>query len=169
MVPWVWRVTRVLILGSAAAVGLSSSIGPVDRDAPEAAAPQQRRTRPAARSAAPKPKPQEAPNAQAPLPPGMLQIRVAHSLARADAHKRMEKLVRYWGKFGIQGEWEGDSARLTGTPLGVEVKADVQVADQSVHGTVKDPGSLLRDRALGYVQWKVARYLDPQTPFEALP
>lgn len=101
--------------------------------------------------------------------PGMLQIHVAHSLERAEAHKRIEKLVRYWGKFGIHGEWDGDSARLTGAPLGVEVKAHVQVADESVDGTVKDPGPLLRERAVGYVQWKVARYLDPQTPFEALP
>ncbi len=147
MLPLAWRFTRVLILGTAAAAGIPS---PLNTDA--------------------KPKADDVQKVEAPVPPpGMLQIHVTHSLARADAHKRMEKLVLYWGKFGIHGDWDGDSAKLSGAPLGVEVKAEVQVADESVNGTVKDPGPLLRDRAVGYVQWKVARYLDPQTPVDSLP
>jgi hypothetical protein len=147
MLSLIWRVTRVLILGAAAAAGVPS---PPNTDAQPQADDEQK--------------------VEASEPaPGMLQIHVTHSLPRADAHKRIEKLVLYWGKFGIQGAWDGDSAKLSGAPLGVEVKAEVQVADQSVDGTVKDPGPLLRDRAVGYVQWKVARYLDPETPFESLP
>src|SRR5512132_1367130 len=104
-----------------------------------------------------------------PLQPGMLEIHVAHSLGREEARRRIEKLIRYWERYGIHGGWDGDSARVLGSPLGVEVRADIQVADESVDAVVKDPGPLLREQAVGYVRWKVERYLDPETPFDVLP
>jgi len=151
------RSSRLLVIAGLAAFGLSAAPTRIESRRAEGERPPEGEPRPAPALA------------RVPLLTGMLEIHVAHSLGRDEARRRMEKLIRYWERYGIRGDWDGDSARLLGSPLGVVVSADLHVADASIDAIVNDPGPLLRDHAIGYVRWKAERYLDPETPLEALP
>jgi putative polyhydroxyalkanoate system protein len=96
----------------------------------------------------------------------MLSLEVSHALGRESAKKRMELLTQRWErKYGLRSTWAGDTARLSGTIMGISLQATLEVNDQSVRGEASDPGILFRSKAKKYLEEKLASYLDPsKTP-----
>jgi putative polyhydroxyalkanoate system protein len=99
----------------------------------------------------------------------MLSLEVAHALGRESAKKRMELLIQRWQqKYGLRSAWAGDTARLSGTIMGISLQATLEVNDQSVRGEASDPGILFRNKAKKYLEEKLSLYLDPSKSPEGL-
>lgn len=99
----------------------------------------------------------------------MLSLEVSHALGRESAKRRMELLIQRWErKYGLRSSWAGDTARLSGTILGISLQATLEVNDQSVRGEANDPGILLRSKAKKYLEEKLGLYLDPSKTPEGL-
>jgi putative polyhydroxyalkanoic acid system protein len=99
----------------------------------------------------------------------MLSLEVSHALSRESAKRRMELLIQRWErKYGLRSSWSGDTARLSGTILGISLQATLEVNDQSVRGEANDPGILFRNKAKKYLQEKLGLYLDPSKTPEGL-
>jgi hypothetical protein len=93
---------------------------------------------------------------------GKLKLDIPHTLPRAEARQRVERLIQYWShKYGVTARWAGDAAKLSGRVLGVSLSADLEVRDGKVDGEASDPGFLLREKARKYLTEKFASYLDP--------
>lgn len=91
-----------------------------------------------------------------------LQVRIHHSLSRAEAHARLSFLLRYWEeRFHIQNRWSEDQVYLSGSLLGLPVEASFFVRDTDIIGDAKDPGWPLRGQVLSYVDRKLRKYLHP--------
>lgn len=100
---------------------------------------------------------------------GRLKLDISHTLPRAEARQRVERLIHYWGhKYGVTVQWSGDSAKLSGKVMGISLSADLEVRDGKVDAEATDPGFLLRERAKKYLTEKFATYLDPSTPLDRL-
>ena len=100
--------------------------------------------------------------------PKTMEFHVPHSLPRAEARARMEKLTVAWSRHGVQSTWQGDEAHLDGRVMGMHLVATLRVTDTQVGGEATDPGMLLRGQAKKYLTEKFARYLDPATPLADL-
>jgi putative polyhydroxyalkanoate system protein len=99
----------------------------------------------------------------------MLSLEVSHALGRESAKKRMELLIQRWArKYGLRSTWAGDTARLSGTIMGISLQATLEVNDQSVRGEASDPGILFRNKAKKYLEEKLCLYLDPFNTPEGL-
>jgi hypothetical protein len=99
----------------------------------------------------------------------MLSLEVSHALSREAAKRRMELLIQRWErKYGLRSTWVGDTARLSGTIMGIPLQATLEVSDQSVHGEANDPGMLFRHKAKKYLEEKLGWYLDPSKTPEGL-
>ncbi len=99
----------------------------------------------------------------------MLSLEVSHALGRDSAKRRMELLIQRWErKYGLRSSWAGDTARLSGTILGISLQATLEVNDQSVRGEANDPGILFRHKAKKYLEEKLGLYLDPSKTPEGL-
>lgn len=93
-----------------------------------------------------------------------------HTLEREDALDRLHKLGQYLERrHGIQVHWNGDRGSFRGRYLVVSIEGELDLSERMVHVTGKDPGILWRKKAVGYLQRKLAMYLDPQTPPAELP
>ncbi|HZN91737.1 MAG TPA: polyhydroxyalkanoic acid system family protein [Myxococcales bacterium] len=100
---------------------------------------------------------------------GKIRLDIPHTLDKAEARQRVEKLLGYWSKkYGLTAEWAGDSARLSGKVMGISLDADLAVHDGKVDGEATDPGFLLRDQAKKYLTQKLGHYLDPGQPLGEL-
>jgi hypothetical protein len=91
-----------------------------------------------------------------------MEFQAAHSLPRAEARARIEKLTQAWGRHGVQVTWEGDQATLNGKVMGIHLDGTLKVSDTEVRGEATDPGMLLRGQAKKYLIEKFAKYLDPK-------
>jgi hypothetical protein len=92
----------------------------------------------------------------------MLKLEVPHALAKDEAKKRVEALLRYWTeKYGVQTSWNGDAASVSGKFIGMSMHANVVVDDTMVGGEASDPGMLFRSKAKQYLTRKLVDYLDP--------
>jgi hypothetical protein len=69
----------------------------------------------------------------------------------------------------IRTEWDGDTGRFKGKYLVVSVEGEFSVEEKQVTLRGKDPGMLWRKKASDYLRHKLEKYLDPQTPLDALP
>lgn len=99
----------------------------------------------------------------------MLSLEVSHALGREAAKRRMELLTKRWErKYGLRSTWAGDTARLSGTIMGISLQATLEVNDQSVRGQANDPGILFRNKATKYLEEKLGLYLDPSKTPEGL-
>ncbi len=99
----------------------------------------------------------------------LLSLEVSHALGRELAKKRMELLIQRWErKYGLRSSWAGDTARLSGTVMGISLQATLEVSDQSVRGEASDPGILFRNKAKKYLEQKLGLYLDPSNTPEGL-
>src|SRR5262245_8766844 len=93
-----------------------------------------------------------------------------HGFSKEDARARLEALGEYLtNRHGIRVAWSGDKASVTGKYLVVAIEAEMTVQDRAVAVIGKDPGLLLRKKAVNYLKEKLGIYLDPKTPIERLP
>lgn len=91
-----------------------------------------------------------------------LQLAQSHAFSRAEARLRVQQLLDYWSqRFGVQRSWQGDTARVRGSVMGVPFDGQVVVSDHEVSASTSDPGRFLRSTALDYVQRKLKKYLHP--------
>ncbi len=97
-----------------------------------------------------------------------MEFHVSHTLPRAEARARIEKLTSYWSRHGIQSTWNGDEAQLSGKVLGMHLVATLRVSDSQVGGVASDPGMLFRGQAKKYLTEKFAHFLDPNVPLADL-
>jgi putative polyhydroxyalkanoic acid system protein len=94
---------------------------------------------------------------------GKIRLDVPHSLPKADAKQRVEKLLSYWAqKYGVAASWSGDSAKLSGKVMGISLAADLEVREGRVDADATDPGFLFREKAKKYLTDKFNHYLDPK-------
>ncbi len=93
---------------------------------------------------------------------GTMKFDIPHSLPKEEVKKRVEQLLQYWGgKYGVRADWQGDSARLIGKVMGINLDASFVITDKAVQGEGTDPGLLLRGQAKAYLQKKFGEVLDP--------
>ena len=97
-----------------------------------------------------------------------MEFHVSHSLPKAEARARLEKLTTAWSRHGIQSTWNGDEAQLNGKVLGMHLVATLRITDTQVGGEASDPGMLLRGQAKKYLTEKFAHFLDPNIPLADL-
>jgi hypothetical protein len=94
-----------------------------------------------------------------------------HGFSLADARARLHAMGDYFAnKYGLTVTWTGeDEATISGSYLVVTISGTLKLSPNSVSFTGKDPGMLWRGKAKDYLQGKLAKYLDPGNPLEALP
>jgi hypothetical protein len=100
---------------------------------------------------------------------GMLKFEVPHALGKDEARKRTEALLKYWSsKYGVQTNWNGDSATMSGKVMGLTLTATLSVAEAKIGGEATDPGFLFRAQAREYLTRKFSAYLDPRADLVSL-
>ena len=93
-----------------------------------------------------------------------------HDFSVEDARARLQVLGEYLkNRHGIVVTWNGDKASVRGKYMVVSIEAEMTLAPGVVHVSARDPGMLWRAKAKSYLQDKLATYLDPNTPVDALP
>lgn len=91
-----------------------------------------------------------------------LLVEQTHPFSRDEARHRVQQLVDYWSqRFGVQRQWRGDVVYVKGEVMGVEIDARLVIGEHEVRGQASDPGFLVRNAALDYVQRKLRKYLHP--------
>ena len=99
-----------------------------------------------------------------------MKIDYEHTLDPTDLRTRLEALGEYlFNRHGIAVTWNGDTAEFRGKYLLVKIEGDMSFGDGVVHFRGKDPGRLLRNKAVNYITEKLECYLDPNTPVDELP
>jgi len=100
---------------------------------------------------------------------GKLSLEVPHSLPVQEALQRITALVEHWrSKYGFQRNWTGNACQLNGIFMGIQLEADIQILENKISGSASDPGFLLRGPAHKYLSKKMAEYLNPNQPLEAI-
>lgn len=94
-----------------------------------------------------------------------------HTLELADARARLHAMGDYLSnKYGLEVTWmSDDEATVSGSYLVVSISGSLKLSPSDVRFTGKDPGMLWRGKARDYLQGKLAKYLNPGTPLDALP
>jgi hypothetical protein len=91
-----------------------------------------------------------------------LNLKVAHDFTRDLARERITQLLAYWAeRFGVKSEWHGFRVFLTGTILGIGIKALFEIEEGAVVAMAEDPGTILSGTARRYVDNKLRKYLSP--------
>jgi hypothetical protein len=101
-----------------------------------------------------------------------MKIEHKHGLPLAAAQARVHALSEYLqNRHGIGSTWaaDGQTAEVRGKYLVVDIEGHVSFAEGVVYFEGKDPGFLWRGKATKYLSEKLAKYLDPATPLDALP
>ncbi len=99
-----------------------------------------------------------------------MDFEYVYSLDKTDAKARLEALSEYLAnRHGILCRWEGDRGKFSGRYLVVKIDGEMTLLEGRIEFSGKDPGMLWRRKATGYMQKKLAMYLDPATPLEELP
>lgn len=98
-----------------------------------------------------------------------MKISQKHSLEKAEAKRRVEKLTDYWkSEYGVAVTWNGDEAHFEGDVKGIHFDANVIVGDDAIKAEGSDPGFLIRAAATTYLKSKLSTYLDPAKKLEDL-
>jgi Putative polyhydroxyalkanoic acid system protein (PHA_gran_rgn) len=94
-----------------------------------------------------------------------------HRLDLADARARLHALADYLSnKYGLSITWTGeDEATISGSYVVVTISGSLRLTSNTVTFTGKDPGMLWRGKAKDYLLRKLEKYLNPNTPLDALP
>jgi hypothetical protein len=93
-----------------------------------------------------------------------------HSLDADSALERLKALGDYLSnRHGLHSTWNGNRATIVGRYKIVKIEGELSMSDGVVHFKGKDPGRLLRKKAINYLQGKLGKYLDPNTPVDSLP
>ena len=99
-----------------------------------------------------------------------IDLEVPHEHDLEEARARMEALGDYFkNKANAVVTWNGDTARFVAKYMMINIDATIEIEDDRVFLEGPDPGRLLRKKAIGYLQGKLEKYLDPNTPVDKLP
>ncbi len=91
-----------------------------------------------------------------------ITLNVDHKFSTAEAHVRVQQLLDYWkARFGLKQDWSGERVWVTGSIIGVDFTAYLEVKDGLVRCESTDPG-VWRGFARDYVSKKLRKYLHPQ-------
>ena len=103
------------------------------------------------------------PDADKVLGPDKMTLKVAHAFTTQEAHVRLQQLIDYWkNRFGVEQQWAGDRVWVSGSIIGIDFKAFLEVKGDSVQCESTDPGRLWRGFAQDYVAKKLKKYLHPK-------
>ncbi|MET0401586.1 MAG: polyhydroxyalkanoic acid system family protein [Cystobacter sp.] len=92
---------------------------------------------------------------------GTMKFEIPHTLNKDQARQRVEQLLAYWkSKYGVQSNWSGDGAKVSGKVMGISLDANFTITDGVIQGEGTDPGMLLRGKAKSYIQDKFSSVLD---------
>ena len=92
---------------------------------------------------------------------GTMKFEVPHTLKKDEARQRVEHLLQYWkSKYGVQSNWAGDGAKVSGKVMGIALDAHFTITERGIQGEGTDPGMLLRSKAKSYIQDKLSTVLD---------
>lgn len=100
-----------------------------------------------------------------------MKFEYQYDVSRDEAKDRLNALGEYLtNRHGITIAWlEDDKARFTGKYMVVKIDGELTLGEDIIHFTGKDPGMLLRKKAIKYMKGKLETYLDPNTPIDKLP
>ena len=99
-----------------------------------------------------------------------LRFELPHTFSSDDALARMQALGSYYAnKYDAQVSWQGSSGRIKAKYMLFEIDCELEVTTDKIRAVGKDPGALLRKKALRYLTGKVTAYLDPSVTVEQLP
>lgn len=97
------------------------------------------------------------------LGPETITLKVGHKFSTAEAHVRVQQLLDYWKKrFGVTQDWTGEKVWVSGSIVGVDFHAILEVSDGQVRCESTDPGGMWRGFARDYVAKKLRKYLHPK-------
>jgi hypothetical protein len=100
---------------------------------------------------------------QAKLGPETITLRIGHKFTTAEAHMRVQQLLDYWkARFGVTQTWSGERVAVSGSIVGVDFHAILEVSDGQVQCESTDPGGMWRGFARDYVAKKLRKYLHPK-------
>lgn len=103
------------------------------------------------------------PDSEKVLGPETITLRVGHHFSTAEAHARVQQLLDYWkSRFGVKQDWTGERVWVSGSIIGVDFRAFLEVRDGTVQCESTDPGGLWRGFARDYVGKKLRKYLHPR-------
>jgi Putative polyhydroxyalkanoic acid system protein (PHA_gran_rgn) len=99
------------------------------------------------------------------------EIDCPHTLPIEDVRARIHALGEYLSnKHGLHVTWDGDDrATIRGKYLVVSIEGSVELGDERVRFSGKDPGMLWRGKAKQYLNGKLEKYLDPARAVADLP
>ncbi len=100
-----------------------------------------------------------------------LHVEVPHSLSQAEALERLRALGDYFvNRHGMNMRWESETVgHLAGRYLLIHIEGRFSIEQTRVQLDGKDPGVLLRRKAIDYLTRKISTYLNPATPIDQLP
>lgn len=97
------------------------------------------------------------------LGPETITLRVGHKFSTAEAHLRVQQLLDYWKtRFGVTQDWTGERVWVSGSIVGVDFRAILEVSDGQVQCQSTDPGEMWHGFARDYVSKKLRKYLHPK-------
>ncbi|MBS1148598.1 MAG: hypothetical protein H6Q89_296 [Myxococcaceae bacterium] len=97
------------------------------------------------------------------LGPETITLKVGHKFSTAEAHVRVQMLLDYWkSRFGVSQRWNGERVWVSGSIVGVDFDAILEVSDGQVQCESTDPGGMWRNFARDYVSRKLHKYLHPK-------
>lgn len=98
-----------------------------------------------------------------------MKLSQKHSLDKAEAMRRVEKLTDFWKReYGVNVSWSGDKAHFEGDVKGIHFDANVIVGNDTIDAEGSDPGLMIRAVATTYLKKKLADYLDPSKTLDQL-
>jgi hypothetical protein len=99
------------------------------------------------------------------------ELSAPHRLELSDARARLRAMGDYLGnKYGLTITWTGeDEATVSGKYLVVSISGNLRLTPNTVTFSGKDPGMLWRGKAKDYLLGKIDKYMNPNTPLDALP
>lgn len=94
--------------------------------------------------------------------PYAMRIAHPHPFSVDEARARLHYLLDYWTqRFGVRQQWHGNSVLVTGSVVGINVEARVEIQEDRVSALAVDPGPIMRGTAERYIRRKLAKYLHP--------
>ncbi len=96
------------------------------------------------------------------LGPSTITLSIGHKFSTPEAHIRVQQLLDYWkARFGVTQNWVGERVWISGSIIGVDFRAILDVSNGWVKCESTDPGGLWRSFAREYVGKKLRKYLHP--------
>lgn len=100
-----------------------------------------------------------------------MRVECAYGGGRGQARDRLRALGEYLSnRHGIGVRWvDDDHAVVSGKYVMFSFEGKMAIDEGRVVLEGPDPGFVLRGKAREYLERKLAKYLDPATPIDALP